>query len=86
MKMEREISRQHADNLVRRITEERERFVSAWHRGAGSEELNQIRKNIKQLDDLLWGETYDDRVPETFRSGGYIKETHRKEASTYRPG
>jgi hypothetical protein len=85
MKMERDKSRQHADNLVRRITEERERFVSAWHRGAGSEELNQIRRNIKQLDDLLWEEGDHDRVPETFRPGGYINETHRKEASTYRP-
>lgn len=52
--MERDTNRHHADSLVREITEEREKFVSAWQQGARSPELNQIRQNIKQLNDLLW--------------------------------
>ena len=52
--MERDINRQQADSLVRQLTEERERFVSAWQQGAGTPELNQIRKNIQRLNDLLW--------------------------------
>lgn len=55
--MERDINRQHSESLVRKITTERERFVSAWQHGAGSTELNEIRENIKELNDLLWETT-----------------------------
>jgi|GEM_PF-6349301 len=52
--MERDINRQQAESLVREISQERERFLSAWEEGALSPELNQIRNNIKQLNELLW--------------------------------
>lgn len=55
--MERDIYRQHSESLVRKIAEERERFVSAWQEGARTPELNRIRENIKQLNDLLWETT-----------------------------
>lgn len=55
--MERDINRQHADSLVRQINEERQRFVSAWEQGARSPELNRIRQNIEQLNELLWETT-----------------------------
>lgn len=55
--MERDMNRQQSDHLVRKITSEREKFILAWQRGAGSEELNEIRANIKELDDLLWEST-----------------------------
>jgi hypothetical protein len=72
MKMERDINRYHSDTLVRRIIEERERFVSAWHRGARSEELTKIRQNIQQLDDLLWEEAtnHPADVRDTYRPEG----------------
>jgi hypothetical protein len=72
MKMERDINRYHSDTLVRRIIEERERFVSAWHRGAGAEELTKIRQNIQQLDDLLWEEATNHRADarDTYRPEG----------------
>jgi hypothetical protein len=52
--MERDNNRYHTETLVRKITDERERFVSAWEDGADSVQLNQIRQNIQQLNDLLW--------------------------------
>jgi hypothetical protein len=52
--MEQDNNRQHAETLVRKIVDERERFVSAWQQGADSGELTQIRQNIQHLDDLLW--------------------------------
>ena len=55
--MERDYNRQKPDSLVRKITEERERFVSAWQHGARTPELNQIRKNIQHLNDLLLDST-----------------------------
>lgn len=55
--MERDINRQPSDSILRRITEERERFVSAWQRGARSPELNEIRESIQKLNDLLWDTT-----------------------------
>lgn len=55
--MERDSNRHHSESLVRQLTEERERFVSAWHHGAGGPELSQIRKNIQKLNDLLWDAT-----------------------------
>ena len=55
--MERDINGQHSELLVRKITIERERFVSAWQQGAESSELNQIRENIRELNDLLWETT-----------------------------
>jgi hypothetical protein len=55
--MERDINRQQSDYLVRKITSEREKFVSAWEQGAGNKELNEIRANIKELNDLLWEST-----------------------------
>lgn len=55
--MERDIKRQQGESLVRQITEERERFLSAWEQGARTPELNQIRENIKHLNDLLWANT-----------------------------
>ena len=55
--MERDINRHQLDSLIRKLTSEREKFVSAWQRGAGSKELNEIRENIKELDDLLWEST-----------------------------
>jgi hypothetical protein len=59
IKMERDINRQHSESLVRKITAERERFVSAWQQGARTPELNEIRENIKQLNDLLWETTLE---------------------------
>jgi hypothetical protein len=55
--MERDINRQQSDYLVRKIISEREKFVWAWQQGAGNKELNEIRANIKELDDLLWETT-----------------------------
>ena len=55
--MERDVNRHHTDSLVRELTEERERFVSAWQSGARTPELNRIRQNIQQLNDLLWSAT-----------------------------
>ena len=55
--MERDVNGQNSEALVRKLTTERERFVSAWQRGAGSSELNEIRENIKELNDLLWEST-----------------------------
>ena len=55
--MEREANRQQSDFLVRKITREREKFLTAWQQGAGSKELNEIRANIQELDDLLWETT-----------------------------
>ena len=52
--MERNNDNYNTESLVRKLTEERERFVSAWQHGAGSTELNNIRQNIQQLNDLLW--------------------------------
>jgi hypothetical protein len=52
--MERDNYRHSSESLVRKITEERDRFVSAWQHGADSTELNHIRENIQQLNDLLW--------------------------------
>lgn len=52
--MERDNYRHSSESLVRKITEERERFVSAWQHGADSRELNEIRENIQQLNVLLW--------------------------------
>ena len=69
--MERDMNRHHSESLVRELREERERFVSAWQHGARSLELNQIRQNIKQLNDLLWEKTLQHNgVAETYRSGG----------------
>ncbi len=68
--MERDINRQHAESLVRKITEERERFVSAWEHGARTPELNQIRQNIKQLNDLLWETTLPADGPQGSRTSG----------------
>ena len=67
--MERDINRHHAESLVRKITEERNRFVSAWQQGARTPELNQIRENIKQLDDLLWETTLPADGPQGTRIG-----------------
>ena len=67
--MERDINRQHSDTLVSKITNERERFVSAWQRGAGSRELNEIRETIKELNDLLWETTLPDENKDQLRSG-----------------
>ena len=55
--MERDINRQNAESLVRQITQERQKFMSAWEQGARSPELNKIRQNIKQLNELLWDTT-----------------------------
>lgn len=52
--MERNNDNYNTESLVRKLTEERERFVSAWQHGAGSNELHNIRQNIQQLNDLLW--------------------------------
>jgi hypothetical protein len=52
--MERNNYQEHTESLVRKITNEREKFVSAWQHGAKSGELNQIRENIQELNDLLW--------------------------------
>lgn len=68
--MEVSINRNHAESLVRKITEEREKFLSAWHQGAGSPELNRIRENIQKLDDLLWETNLHHGDPgEIYRSG-----------------
>ena len=55
--MERDMNRAHSELLVRQITNEREKFVAAWQQGAGGTELNEIRENIKQMNDLLWEAT-----------------------------
>lgn len=55
--MERDMKREHSESLVRQIAEERERFLSAWQQGARTPELNQIRENIRQLNDRLWDTT-----------------------------
>jgi hypothetical protein len=70
--MERDINRQHAESLVRQINEERRRFVSAWEQGARSPELNQIRKNIKQLNELLWETTMPHSGSSEVSRSGYI--------------
>ena len=67
--MERDTNRQHAESLVRRITEERERFVSAWQRGARTPELNEIRENIRELDNLLWETTLKAGGPQSSMPG-----------------
>ncbi|MBC7829541.1 MAG: hypothetical protein H7122_17485 [Chitinophagaceae bacterium] len=68
--MERDTNRDHPESLVRRLTEERERFVSAWQQGARPAELTQIRQNIKQLNDLLWERTLQHNgVAEAYQSG-----------------
>jgi len=83
--MERDINRQHSESLVRRITEERERFVSAWEQGAGTPELNHIRENIKQLNDLLWETTLQPATgSEASRSGdGSQRNTQDRAAPRY---
>ena len=68
--MERDINRQQSESLVRKITEERERFVSAWQQGARAAELNEIRRNIQQLNDQLWeASRYHSNNHVTFRPG-----------------
>lgn len=67
--MERDSNRAHSESLVRKITNERERFVSAWQEGAGSIELNEIRENIKELNDLLWETTLQEGHPDPSRYG-----------------
>jgi hypothetical protein len=62
--MERDVNRHHSESLVRQLTEERERFVSAWQSGARTPELNKIRQNIQQLNDLLWQSTLRGVKPE----------------------
>jgi len=69
--MERDINGQHCESLVRKITTERERFVSAWQQGAGSRELNEIRENIKELNDLLWETTLQHANGNGFSRSGY---------------
>lgn len=66
--MERDNYNPHTDSLVRRITEERERFVSAWQHGAAPGELNQIRQSIQRLNELLWNaSTNAERTAENSR-------------------
>ena len=67
--MERDSNRAHSESLVRKITNERERFVSAWQQGAASTELNEIRENIKELNDLLWETTLQEGHPDPSRYG-----------------
>ena len=68
--MERDINRQNTESLVRQITQERQRFISAWEQGARSLELNKIRQNINQLNELLWETTLTHSGnPDLLRSG-----------------
>ena len=82
--MERDSNRAHSESLVRKITNERERFVSAWQQGAGSSELNEIRENIKELNDMLWETTLQEghRDPSRYGFGShrdsYSRVTHRQ--------
>jgi hypothetical protein len=79
--MERDINRHQTEFLVRQITEERERFVVAWNQGAGFPELNQIRQNIKKLNDLLWETTIQyNNSSETYRSDyGYQRDPQNRQ-------
>jgi len=78
--MERDINRQQAESIVRKITEERERFLSAWEQGARSGDLNQIRQKIQYLNDLLWeASAPGNELSEHSRAGGYH---HDRESSS----
>ncbi|MGZ5133508.1 MAG: hypothetical protein ACXWCG_00095 [Flavitalea sp.] len=70
--MERDINRQSAETLVRQITQERQRFLSAWEQGARSPELNQIRQHIKQLNELLWETTISHSNGSDVLRSGYL--------------
>ena len=73
--MERDLNRQNAETLVRQITQERQKFMSAWEQGARSPELNQIRQNIKQLNELLWETTLPHSNGSEVLRPGYIHHT-----------
>lgn len=78
--MERDMNRHQSESLVRKLTEERERFVSAWQQGARSAELNQIRQSIKQLNDLLWATILQHNgTAETYRSNnGSLRDSQNR--------
>lgn len=84
--MERDINRQQSESIVRKLTEERERFVSAWQQGARSPELNHIRQNIQHLNDLLWEMTLQhNNSHETYRSGnGFQRDLQNRIAPSNR--
>ena len=69
--MERNVNTLNSEALVRKLTSERERFVSAWQQGAGSSELNEIRENIKELNDLLWETTSQHATVTDFSGTGF---------------